>query len=217
MYRTQHKNPAENVKRRHNFSTFHKNYLQHKIPALKVKIQILIGFWADRMYFQTHYYIMIFKSNGSVKWKLKMKPKRKCEINPIYSRTDIVSAFFDRLHMLGPQKLKIHIWHLWQLNLCLSASVMALKWFTILIFSHQIFNFSKFNCCCKMSLIIPTPIWWWQVWWALVELPPTCVTRSLHQDGDSKNAQKGKTCRWLSWWWCSWLRWRWYQQCGWIW
>ena len=67
MYRTQHKNPAENVKRRHNFSTFHKNYLQHKIPALKVKIQILIGFWADRMYFQTHYYIMIFKSNGSVK------------------------------------------------------------------------------------------------------------------------------------------------------
>ena len=42
------------------------------------------------------------------------------------------------LHMLGLKKLEIHYSQFWQLNLCLSAHSMALKWYVVEFFSHQI-------------------------------------------------------------------------------
>ena len=76
----------------------------------------------------------------AIPFSVEKAEKWKCAWHNPNLQTQILFLHFlqSPLHMLGLKKLEIHYSQFWQLNLCLSAHSMALKWCVIEFFSHQI-------------------------------------------------------------------------------
>ena len=88
--------------------------------------------------------IHVLQYNDPLQWYLQFhfrlkeqKNENVTDITPIYRHRYCFCIFYS-VHMLGLKKLEIHYSQFWQLNLCLSAHSMALKWYVIEFFSHQI-------------------------------------------------------------------------------